>query len=245
MTADGAWIAWAVDALKPDGDEPWQASVSSMIADAVRDIRDPTIVDAGCGRGSILLRKAQINGGIKIGVDIDPDAAANKDVDRVVFANLDAIPLNDGCADLIISSYVLEHLEDPAKTFREFARLLKPGGTLIVWASNKWNYAMMLSSVTPTWFHNWVRRLAYPTVGKDNCPTYYRANTSFALRKLVTTSGFDPNIALLYGAAAYRYWGFSKILMTIASLGSRLVSATPLRCLKCIMVAKATKPMDR
>ena len=43
-----------------------------------------------------------------------------------------SIPLRGGAADAVILSEVLEHLEDPARAIRETARLLKPGGRLLI-----------------------------------------------------------------------------------------------------------------
>ena len=38
----------------------------------------------------------------------------------------------DGSFDAIISTEVIEHLENPRAVFREFARLVRPGGRLLL-----------------------------------------------------------------------------------------------------------------
>ena len=54
-------------------------------------------------------------------------------VDRVdVIATAYDMPLPDGHADTVLLSEVLEHLEHPGRGLAECARLLKPGGHLIV-----------------------------------------------------------------------------------------------------------------
>lgn len=45
-----------------------------------------------------------------------------------------AIPAPDGSFDVVLCTEVLEHVPYPNETLREFARLLKPGGTLLVTA---------------------------------------------------------------------------------------------------------------
>jgi len=45
-----------------------------------------------------------------------------------------AIPLSDGCLDAVICTEVLEHVIDPMAVLGEFARLLKPGGKLLLTA---------------------------------------------------------------------------------------------------------------
>jgi SAM-dependent methyltransferase len=42
------------------------------------------------------------------------------------------VPLPDGTADLVLSTQVLEHVRDPRLYLEECARLLRPGGTLVL-----------------------------------------------------------------------------------------------------------------
>jgi SAM-dependent methyltransferase len=42
------------------------------------------------------------------------------------------LPFRDGCADLILSQAVLEHVTDPDRAMREMRRVLRPGGILYV-----------------------------------------------------------------------------------------------------------------
>lgn len=51
-----------------------------------------------------------------------------------IVSDITAIPEPDGSFDAIMCIEVFEHLPDPLSAIREFARLLKPGGTLIVTA---------------------------------------------------------------------------------------------------------------
>jgi len=51
-----------------------------------------------------------------------------------IVCDITAIPEQDASFDAILCSEVLEHLRDPLKALDEFARLLKPGGKLILTA---------------------------------------------------------------------------------------------------------------
>jgi len=51
---------------------------------------------------------------------------------RVLQGDLAAVPLPAGCADAVISNCAINHARDKAAVYREIARLLSPGGRLVV-----------------------------------------------------------------------------------------------------------------
>ncbi len=99
------------------------------------------LVDLGCGRGGDLLRAAALVGpeGRATGVDATPRmvAAARERTAglanaSVVQGDLAAVPLPDGCAEVVVSNCAINHAPDKAAVYREVARLLAPGGRLVV-----------------------------------------------------------------------------------------------------------------
>ena len=101
-------------------------------------------VEAGCGEGygAELLRQA---GAEVIAVDYDETAVSHVS-DRypevsAVRANLVDLPLDDGCADLLVSLQVIEHLWDLAGFFREAHRVLRPGGRIVVSTPNRLTFS--------------------------------------------------------------------------------------------------------
>ena len=50
------------------------------------------------------------------------------------------VPAESGCADLVISNQVLEHVDDPAAHLGELRRLSAPGGTLLLSTHGHWMY---------------------------------------------------------------------------------------------------------
>jgi len=99
------------------------------------------LVDLGCGRGGDLMRAAELVGpdGQVTGVDATPamvDAARQRTAGlanaQVVQGNLAAVPLPAGCADVVVSNCAINHAPDKAAVYREVARLLAPGGRMVV-----------------------------------------------------------------------------------------------------------------
>lgn len=102
------------------------------------------VLDAACGSGygtKLLAAKAK-----KVfGLDNNSHALEYAK-DRNISPNIEYVktdlnePLrffNDGVIDVIISYETLEHIKNPALMVREFYRLLKPGGYLIISTPNK------------------------------------------------------------------------------------------------------------
>lgn len=99
------------------------------------------VVDIGCGAGLDSLIAAQMVGltGQVIGVDMTPAmleraraAAAEIHATNVDFrlGYGEALPVEDGWADVVISNGVLNLMPDKAQALQEMARVLKPGGRL-------------------------------------------------------------------------------------------------------------------
>jgi len=57
-------------------------------------------------------------------------------------ASADQLPWPDGHFDTIVADSVLEHLDDPHQALKEWARVLRPGGTLVVWSPNRFSIAL-------------------------------------------------------------------------------------------------------
>jgi predicted TPR repeat methyltransferase len=97
------------------------------------------ILDAGCGTGltGAALREAGFTGPID-GVDLSPDSlkeAAKLDVYRSLdTANLQTLPLSvaDDSYDALICIGVLTYIPDSEGVLREFARMVRSGGKVLV-----------------------------------------------------------------------------------------------------------------
>jgi SAM-dependent methyltransferase len=68
------------------------------------------------------------------------ELAANDALDRWFVQNLNAdqrLPLDDGAVDAVLCAVSVQYLQYPAAVFREFHRVLAPGGVLVVSFSNR------------------------------------------------------------------------------------------------------------
>ncbi len=102
-----------------------------------------TVLDLGCGAGIDLLLSARRVGGAGrvIGVDMTPAmiAAARANVRRSGLPNIEVLqgvledlPVEAGSVDLAISNCVINLSPDRHRVFAEIARVLRPGGRLVV-----------------------------------------------------------------------------------------------------------------
>jgi arsenite methyltransferase len=102
-----------------------------------------TVLDLGSGAGldAFLAARHVGRNGRVIGVDMTPDMlkkarenAFSLGLDQVEFreGRLEALPVADGSVDAVTSNCVINLVPDKAAVFAEIARVLKPGGRLVI-----------------------------------------------------------------------------------------------------------------
>jgi SAM-dependent methyltransferase len=139
LAARLGYPAEAVDRL-PDTAVESFAGVGNPFA--LRELRPgERVVDVGCGAGfDTVLAADQVGpGGRVVGVDMTAQmlAKARRTVselglDRVEIREglAEALPVDDGWADVVISNGVINLCVDKAAVFAEILRVLRPGGVL-------------------------------------------------------------------------------------------------------------------
>jgi SAM-dependent methyltransferase len=153
-----------------------------------------TILDFGAGRGrgaedACAIRRDLLNlqGKVKkvVGVDVDDAVKENPTLDEWrVIAPDRPVPLPDASFDLILSDWVLEHIDNPSWFASEVYRLLRPGGWLCARTPNKWGLTGLGARLTPNRLHkNVLAKLTDNRLQQDVFPTRYRLNTIGSLRK--------------------------------------------------------------
>jgi SAM-dependent methyltransferase len=100
------------------------------------------LLDIACGSGGPTLRIAHQTGCDACGIDLhdhaitqgNARARASGLADRVTFQRADAsrsLPFEDGSVDALICIDAVNHLPDRRAVFRDWARVLRPGGRLV------------------------------------------------------------------------------------------------------------------
>jgi 2-polyprenyl-6-hydroxyphenyl methylase/3-demethylubiquinone-9 3-methyltransferase len=120
---------------RPDGEFAALHWLAASRAEHVPPAPHPgaVLVDLACGGGLMGPHVARL-GYRHVGVDIGLRGLrlAREHGVLPVRGSVLAVPLADGCADVVLAGEILEHVEDDVAVLAECARLLKPGGTLVL-----------------------------------------------------------------------------------------------------------------
>lgn len=181
------------------------------------------VLDAGCGR---YLRFCKELSGIAPMVGIDLESVLETDNRCAPFGvrgDLGKLPFLSGHFDMVISRSVVEHLEDPLQVFREFSRVLRPGGKVVIITPNKYDYVSLIASITPYRLHRFLVSRIFQVSEDDVFPTLYRANTLSSIRGALVSAGFVPKeLGTINHYPAYLM--FSPALFRLGVLYERITS---------------------
>jgi SAM-dependent methyltransferase len=173
------------------------------------------VLDAGCGTGTEFSHDWKRAVRRLVGCDLN-GAERNPNISEAVRCSLRDLPFPDATFDLIFSRYVLEHLPEPDAVFREWARVLKPGGLLIVLTPNKYHYVPLLSRLTSHRFHEQVGKIRGRNA-EDIFPTVYRANSRREIERLAAGTGLRITRFITREVRpAYLFWFLPAFLLGVA-----------------------------
>ena len=127
-------LIWGEGFLSPGG----PAAVDEIVAGL--DLGDKLVVDIGSGLGGVDMHLARAHGARVIGLEIE-EPLVDLGRERVAKAGLaervdlryctpGPLALDDASVDVVFSKDSLIHVPDKAATFRDYFRVLKPGGWL-------------------------------------------------------------------------------------------------------------------
>ena len=148
------------------------------------------VLDLGCGIGNILIALAErVEFSHRpVGVDVSPDLirigereiaqAGLRDRIQLQVSPATRLPFEDGSFDVVLTSHVLKHLDDEAllASFREVARILRPGGRFLLWEFEKSGRSAILF---------WSARLT-------GLPPPFQLRTNDEFARALRSTGFNP-----------------------------------------------------
>ncbi len=111
----------------------WYAARRALVRRTVRGWTPGRAIDVGCGMGgnTMVLREL---GWRAVGVEYSPtgtEIAAGRGI-PVVQGDGRLLPVADASVDLVLSTDAWEHIDDDVAVARETARVLRPGGRVLV-----------------------------------------------------------------------------------------------------------------
>ncbi|MDO8877789.1 MAG: class I SAM-dependent methyltransferase [Pseudolabrys sp.] len=132
----------------------WRSSRLGQITDALEQqllfellgrVADKTLLDVGCGDGELTSKLAR-RGAIVTGLDVDPVmiAAARRRAGaegtqlHLVEGQAERLPFDDAVFDRVVAVTVLCFVRDAERAIMEMARVLKPGGSLVIGDLGRW-----------------------------------------------------------------------------------------------------------
>ena len=197
----------------PDAYRRWRASRLGTITDALEEalllelIGSPAglrILDVGCGDGALATALAG-RGANMTGVDADSRmlaagrarAGAMGLAVAFVEGDVGALPFPDASFDVVVAVTVLCFVPDTQHAVREMARVLRPGGRLVIGELGRWNWWAAKRRIKG-WFGSATWRAA-------------KFRTAHELERLVRSAGLD--VTATRGAIFYPPCGSPAALL--------------------------------
>lgn len=185
------------------------------------------LLDAGCGRTAPVLRNYLGRARRLIGIELE-DFTEVPDGIEIYNSDLVNLPLPDASVDLIMSRSVFEHLSNPEAVYREFARVLRPGGSVVFLTPNMWDYGTLAARLIPNRFHGKIVKHVEGREEEDTFPIVYKTNSRQQVSRLAAASGFIvdsfeylsqyPNYLLFNGALFYLGMCYEKLISRFEAL---------------------------
>lgn len=191
---------------------PREARAIARLEQAVQAVAGPesAILDIGCGREGRLLQGLAPHVGHAYGLDFEGEEQLTAPGCTLIRGDAHHIPLADASMDVVLTQNAAEHFSEPLRVFTECARVLRPGGHLLVLTVNQWFPLIVLGRLLPHRIRQTVNAFLTHSDERDTFPAYYRANTAKALAGLGQAAGLTP-VNIQYLCHPPTYFAFSPL----------------------------------
>ena len=172
----------------------WHGGKLTMIDQLIRPHlkSDSRLLEIGCGAGNLLLQ-ASVRGSYPVALDLamqaltfvhsrfrEAQTGPEAPRDFLCLQSVgELLPLASESFECVLLSEVIEHLEEPQISIKEAARVLRPGGRLLVTTPNYHSLWPLLERVVD------MLNMAPKMAGEQHISRFYPAS----LKRLLTASG--------------------------------------------------------
>lgn len=143
----------------------WDAMRRSFFSENVREAAyrvaevKPGRIAADLGAGTGFITEGLLERGLRV-IAVDQSEAMLIELRRKFgdsgrvdcrFGEAESLPIPDGSVDYAFANMYLHHVEDPAAALREMARILKPGGRLVITDLDQHNFEFLRHEQHDRW----------------------------------------------------------------------------------------------
>ena len=178
------------------------------------------ILDVGCGIGTYVRRFRDLSPHT-YGIDVSLDRLRESGLPGMVVAKGERLPFADASFDVLVFNEVIEHVEDDRRTIEDALRVLRDGGSIVIYAPNRL-YPFETHGIV------WKGRYRFgniplvnylPNRWRDRLVPHARAYTKPTIRRLWAELPLD---VVVHG---YVYPGFDNVVARRPRLGRSLRAA--------------------
>ena len=136
------------------------------------------------------------------GCDLDPVVLQHPHIDDAKIADAADLPWPDESFDVVSANMVVEHLSDPVATFREVARVLRPGGAFVFVTPNRRYPVIRIARMTPPALRRLYAVAVEGRARADVFPTLYRCNTVEDIARVAEAAKLEPEMVQTFRNSA-------------------------------------------
>ncbi len=199
------------------------------------------VLDAGCGRVSAL-RPYRPRIARFVGVDIhEPAPGALPHLDEFATADLcrDGSAFAPATFDIVLSSFTVEHFEDPPAAFATLRTWLRPGGTVVLTTVNRRHPFVAAYLGIPTAVRDRLQPLVKASQA-DAHPLVGTCNTPGDLRAALAGAGYE-DIRIDTVGHLEAAWGRRGWTRRLGRFGDRLTADRPSQRSTIVATARAPR----
>jgi len=201
--------------------QSFQDLYAQRVSEFANRLRGGCLVDVGAGFILPAARYGQLDRRMStLGMDISEAALRkNRDVgQRLVADACQTWPLDDACADMVISRSVIEHLYDTEKFASECRRVLKPGGRSVHLLPGRNAPFSVLNRLLPNRVSQRLLYWAFPHKEEElGFPAYYQNCAYPAILELFARHGLEvESVEFRYYQSTYFSVFFPAYLVSLA-----------------------------